>query len=247
MKRVKTGVVGLDVLLNGGLPEGRTVMVAGQCGTGKTMLAYHFIHQAFRDHHPSLLITLEQSKDKVIADAKEIGIDLAAMEKAGKLRIVGGSFGNLQYFKDKARAKVQDLVAEIGEILKESGAKHVAVDSVNLLTMLFDQDSERRIILSSLIYILEEAGCTSLLTCEVPEDSRRFGWFGFEEFMVDGVVSLSRKPFDGNIERTITVIKMRGSAHSAGVRAMEIRDKGLVVYPDQEPASVRLTKHAFER
>ena len=246
MRRVKTGVPGLDVLLNGGLPEGRAIMVAGQCGTGKTMLAYHFINQVWREHKPSLLITLEQSKSKVIADAQEIGIDLAAMEKSGRLRIVGGSFGNLQFFKDRARAKVEDLIDEIEDILEDTQAKHVVIDSVNLLTMLFEADSERRLVLSSLLYMFEKNNCTSLLTCEVPEDSKRYGWFGFEEFMVDGVLALGRKPFDGNIERSISVIKLRGSAHSSGVRAMDIRNKGVIVYPEEEPASVRLTKHGLE-
>jgi KaiC/GvpD/RAD55 family RecA-like ATPase len=82
-----------------------------------------------------------------------------------------------------------------------------------------------------------------LLTCEVPEDSNRFGWYGFEEFMVDGVLYLHRKPFDGYSERSIAVVKMRGTSHTAGVRSMDIQQHGLVVYPDHEPGSVRVTSH----
>ncbi len=247
MRRLKTGIAGLDTMLNGGLPEGRAAMISGHCGTGKTLLGFHFIHQGQRDHQPAVLITFEQAKEKVMADALEIGVDLAAMEKAGTLRVVGGSYANLRYFKDKARAKNEDLINEIKEIIGEIGAKRVVVDSVNLYTMLFDTDGDRRMALASLIYTFEQIGCTSMFACEVPEDSKRHGWFGFEEFMVDSVISLDRAVFDGNNERTINVVKMRGSAHSSGLRAMEIKEKGIVVYADQEPQSVKLSHFEFRR
>jgi len=244
VKRIKTGVPGLDVMLNGGLPEGRSILVTGPCGTGKTLIGYHFMQEGHRERQKCVLITFEQTKDKVVSDAKEIGIDLKTMETKGDLRIIGGNFGTLRHFKERAHAKTEDLIQEIADVIKDTGAKRVVIDSVNLFTMLFDDDSDRRIILASLIYTLDEMGCTSLLTCEVPEDSGRFGWFGFEEFMVDGVVSLRRLPFDGNMERSITIIKMRGSAHNMSTRAMIINDKGVVVYPDEEPASVRLAHHS---
>ena len=81
----------------------------------------------------------------------------------------------------------------------------------------------------------------------MPEKSDRYGWFGFEEFMVDGVVTLHRQIADGETERSIMVIKMRGSPHSQGIRAMRITESGIVVYPDQEPPSVRLSSPGARR
>jgi KaiC/GvpD/RAD55 family RecA-like ATPase len=244
--KVKTGVPGLDVMLNGGLQEARTILVTGQCGTGKTLMGFHFLHQGLRERQQCLLLTFEESKCKLFHDASQIGIDLAAMEKAGKLTVAGGTFGYLRHFKDKADVRTNDLVLEIKELIEQTKAKRVVIDSVNLLTLLFENDGDRRRLLGEIIFTLEEAGCTALLTCETPEDSKRFGWFGFEEFMVDGVLSLRRTFFDWDIERSIAVIKMRGAGHSTGVRALLIGPKGLTVYPDQEPASVRLSHHRME-
>jgi circadian clock protein KaiC len=164
------------------------------------------------------------------------------LERNGKLQIVGGQFGTLRYAKEKARATLDDLIEELVEIIKGIGAKRVVVDSISLFTMLFDSDVERRASLARLIHELSELNCTALLTCEVPEDSKRFGWFGFEEFMVDGVLSLDRQVFAGKHERSVSVVKMRGSGHSSGVRSLEIGSAGLVIYPDQEPASVRYSR-----
>lgn len=239
MRRMRTGVEGLDAMLNGGIPEGKSMLVTGHCGTGKTLLGFHFLRQGASEHQNCVLATFEESREKLVADAAEIGIDLESLERNGKLQIVGGQFGTLRYAKDKARATLDDLIDEMVEIIKESGAKRIVVDSISLFTLLFDSDVERRSSLARLIHELSELNCTALLTCEVPEDSKRFGWFGFEEFMVDGVLSLDRQVFAGKHERSVSVVKMRGSGHSHGVRALDIGPSGLVVYPDQEPASVR--------
>lgn len=243
MRRLKTGINGLDVMLNGGVPEGRSVLVCGPCGTGKTLTGYHFINQGMLEREKSVFVTFEQRKNNVLHDAKLIGIDLEDMERKGSVRLIGGSFGTLNHMRQQAKAKPDDLIDEIAEVVEKMGATRVVVDSVNLFTMLFDEESNRRIVLASLIYRLEDIGCTTLFTCEVPEDSKRFSWFGFEEFMVDGVLSLQRKQFDGKLERSVTIIKMRGSSHITSVRAMQITNKGVVVYADQEPPSVRMTHH----
>ena len=48
MDRIKIGVKGIDELLGGGLPKGRTVLVSGSCGTGKTIFASQFEQGAMR-------------------------------------------------------------------------------------------------------------------------------------------------------------------------------------------------------
>ena len=155
MNRLRTGISGLDVMLNGGIPEGKSVLISGHCGAGKTIFGLQFIQQGFRAGENCVLFTFEQSKKKLLEDAKQIGIDLATMEKSGRLRIVGDSFANLRVFKDKARARITDIIDEIDEVVKESEATRVVIDSVNLFTMLFDTDAERRLGLASVILALE--------------------------------------------------------------------------------------------
>ena len=182
-----------------------------------------------------MYITFEQSKRKLIEDMKELGIDFEQMESSGLFRLVGGPVGYIRRFKEKAKAGILDIATEVKEIVEEIGAKRVVLDSVNLFTMLFENDSDRRKALAALTSTLDKLGCTTLLTCEVKEGTMDISWYGFEEFVVDGVIVLFRIPFDNMYERGITVVKMRGIDHSKSVCALRIDKKGVVVYPGKEP------------
>ncbi len=235
MERVKTGVKGMDELLGGGLPKGRTILLSGSCGTGKTIFASQFIMEGLRNGEPCVYITFEQSKEKLVQDMKQIGIDFEKLEKSKKLSLIGGPLGHVKYFKEKTKANFSDIANEIKDIVKDTGAKRIVLDSVNLYTMLFETDLERRKALAELTSMLDTLDCTSILTCEVREGSRDISWYGFEDFVVDGVIVLHRIPFENMYERAVSVVKMRGIDHSENIRALKIRRDGVTVYPEQEP------------
>ncbi|MFH1682685.1 MAG: ATPase domain-containing protein [Candidatus Woesearchaeota archaeon] len=238
MERVKTGIPGFDELISGGIPKNRTILVSGHCGSGKTMFASQFIHQGLKKDESAVYVTFEQGREKLFQDSKTIGIDLEHYEKKNKVKIIGGPVGKIKRFKLKTEANISDLIEEIREVIEETKAKRVAIDSVNLFAMLFGDENEKRNAVAMLISTLEEADCTSILTCEVPESSDQISWYGFEDFVVDGVVFLHRSNNRGSYERAISVIKMRGTSHEQKIKAMQIKDKGLVIY-DQEPDFTR--------
>ncbi len=236
MERVKSGVEGMDTLLGGGLPKYRSILLSGHCGTGKTIFAAQFINEGLRNKEPAVYITFEQGRKKLIEDLSEIGIGFEKHEKAGLLKIIGGPIGQVNYFKDKTRADVSNIISEIKEVIEETRAKRVVLDSVNLYTMLFEGYIDRRKALAGLVSALEKLDCTTLLTCEVRENSRDISWYGFEDFVVDGVIALHRIPFDeGMYERAVSVVKMRGIEHAQTVRALRIKDTGMKIYPEQIP------------
>jgi KaiC/GvpD/RAD55 family RecA-like ATPase len=235
MDRIKTGVPGMDELLSGGIPKGRTILVSGSCGTGKTIFVSQFIQEGVKESENCVYVTFEQMKDKLNEDLREIGIDFVKMEKDGKLSIVGGPIGHVKYFKEKTRADMFDISNEIKDIIKEKKAKRVVIDSVNLFTMLFETDMERRKAMAELTSMLERLDCTTLMTCEVREGTKDISWYGFEEFVVDGVICLYRIFFENTFERAIAVVKMRGIDHSHSTKTVQIGKGGMQVYPDQEP------------
>ena len=238
MQRDKTGIHGLDAMLGGGIPSGRSILVSGSCGTGKTVLAYQFVANSLHDNIQCVFITLEQSKEKVIDDAGRIGINFS--RHLGKnLALVGGPVGTLRQYKMRAQAKLDDLLEELREIITETKARRVVIDSVNLFTLLFETDVERRIAFASLTAMLEELGCTTMMTCEVPEGDKKLGWFGFEDFVVDGVIVLRRMHCLECLERSIAVVKLRGSNHDTEDRPFEITNKGILVFPDRDTAHKR--------
>ncbi|MFQ5648159.1 MAG: RAD55 family ATPase, partial [Candidatus Aenigmatarchaeota archaeon] len=72
-------------------------------------------------------------------------------------------------------------------------------------------------------------------TCEVREGTKDISWFGFEEFVVDGVILLYRIPFENMFERAVSVVKMRGIEHAQSIRALKIGKGGVKVFPELEP------------
>jgi len=230
--KIDTGIEGLNKMLNGGLFPGRIILVSGPAGTGKTTIGMQFIHTGLKKFdEPGVFITLEQSKEKLKEDMKKLGMDL---DKLGdKFSLVGGAIAEVVYYKEKTKAKMEDFLMEIEEIIKQTDAKRVVIDSLNLFLMLFKTDEERRSALISLIELLTRHKCTTLLTCEVKENTFDLSWYGFEEFIVDGVIALYNVKVDSTFLRGLTIRKMRGMKHEKNIVPYEITDRGIVIYPEQ--------------
>ena len=233
MERLKAGVEGMDELLNGGIPRGRTILLSGSCGTGKTIFGAQFARKGVENGEPCVFVTFEQSRKKLIEDMREIGVDFEELDRTGRFRLIGGSVGRVRRFKDRTKAKISDIVAEIEEVVQEIDAQRVVLDSVNLFMMLFETDAERRRALAELSAALDNLGCTSLLTCEVKEGANNISWYGFEEFVVDGVVVLFRRPVGKLFIRALAIPKMRGINHSKFVHAVGLEGDGLKVHPTE--------------
>ena len=229
-ERVSTGMPGLDELLNGGVPKGRVILVSGASGTGKTTFGMQFLYNSALEGEPCLFITLEESKDKIMEDMKGVGMDITGIEG---FHVAGGSVADMLYMSKKSGAGLNDFLMEIKGMVEKTGSKRVVIDSVNLFLMLFETDEERRRALLSLSKLLGQLGCTALLTCEVKENTLDISWYGFEEFVVDGVITLYNIREKSSFLQGIAVRKMRGVNHRKTIAPYKITDKGIVVYTDQ--------------
>jgi len=230
--RTNTGITGLDTMLSGGIPAGRVILVSGSSGAGKTTLGMQFIYNGVMKYNePGIYMTFEQDKEKIRGDMANLGMDLAKLGKSFKL--VGGPIAKVYKIKKKIRASADDMINEVEEIVREIGAKRVVLDPINLFLMLFDGEDERRLALAQLSERLSALGCTSLLLCEVKDQSMDISRYGFEEFVVDGVIALYCLTKGESFLSGVAVRKMRGSKHHREIRPYEITDAGIVVYPTQ--------------
>ncbi len=232
--RVATGIQGLDKMLFGGIIQGRNVLLSGPCGSGKSILAMQFLYNGvmqFRE--PGLYITLEETKEKFYEDMSKLGMDLYTAEKTGGFVMIGGPIANIRKYMDRVDASVKNMVEEIEEVVKEKGIKRVVIDSINLLTMLSDDEDERRKALAMIANALSALDCTALLLSETKEGSMDLSRYGMEEFVVDGVIVLYLVRRGDVFVPGITVRKMRGTNHDKKIRYYEITDKGIVVYPTE--------------
>jgi KaiC/GvpD/RAD55 family RecA-like ATPase len=232
--RVKTSIDGLDKMLKGGFLPGRNILLSGPCGSGKTTISMQFVcNGAIKYKEKSLYVTLEEKKDKIIQDMSKLGLDVKKAEKEGNLIIIGGPIARLNTYMHKVDANIDDIIKEIEEVVKQNGIKRVAIDSINLLTMLLQTDEEKRLALASLCNTLSSLGCTTILTSETKEHSMDLSRYGMEEFVVDGVIVLYLVRQGSKLVPGVIIRKMRGTNHDKEIRYYQITDKGVIVYPEE--------------
>src|SRR5437773_595684 len=86
---VKTGIVGLDAILSGGIPRGNVILVEGSAGAGKTTLGLEFIYRGATEFdEPGLIVVFEVSPLKIVRDAAHFGWDIPELERRGKVRVI---------------------------------------------------------------------------------------------------------------------------------------------------------------
>jgi len=232
--RVKTGIAGLDKMLNGGFIRGRNILLSGPAGTGKTTLAMQFVYNgATKFGEKGLYVTLEESKEKIFEDMEKFGMDVKGAVRKGKLMVLGGPIASITSYMDKVDAKAENIIKEIKEVVAENKIKRVVIDSINLFTMLLKDQKERREALAALTHALSSLGCTSILTSETKEGSMALSRYGIEEFVVDGVLVLYLIRQGSQFAPGIVVRKMRGTDHEKEIKLYRITNKGIVVYPDE--------------
>src|SRR5215510_5752217 len=87
-QRVKTGIVGLDAMLNGGFIPESSILLRGAPGTGKTTLAFHYLLEGARRGEPGLFVSFEEFPKSLYRDADSLGWNLKQYETNGSLQMM---------------------------------------------------------------------------------------------------------------------------------------------------------------
>jgi circadian clock protein KaiC len=205
MTRQAIGIEGLDALLDGGLPEGNTILVQGAPGTGKSVLGLQFLYEgAVRFGAPGLLVTFEEHPGRLYRDAVGLGWDYPRLEQDGLLHIV---FTSPAVF-------LKDVESDhYGRLAREFGLKRVVVDSMTQLDTLVTGE-DVRVRCGRVINGLRRDGMMVMLIREVSTRDTP-SLVTPEEYVSDTIVALDYRPVGAQRARLIEVLKHRGSAHSS--------------------------------
>ncbi len=118
--KVPTKIAGLDEILEGGLPRGRTTVVSGGPGSGKTVLGLEFLCRGAMAGEPGVFVTFEERAEAIRLNASAMGWDLAALEKAGKMAIIEARLPGEEIVSGDF--DIQGLLAIVGGHVKRIGA-----------------------------------------------------------------------------------------------------------------------------
>jgi KaiC/GvpD/RAD55 family RecA-like ATPase len=221
INRLKTGVKGLDKILNGGIPEKNLTLVSGGPGSGKTTIGLQFLLEGIRNGETGVYVNLDERKEKIIRNAELFGWDLEEHEENNNLHFVRP---NIFDFK---KAKKQ-----IDKIASRFDADRIVIDSLSVLASTVNSESKMRRGIMELNQRFNRLDATTLSISEVEGDS--ISKYGVEEYAVDGIIRLYFKRQGSNFQRGLAVKKMRGSNHSKTLHPIEIGKKGVTAYPDQK-------------
>lgn len=237
VERAKTGIPGLDELLDGGIPRGRTVLVAGGSGTGKTIFGMQFIYNGAMMGEPGIYLTLEEKPKNLRNEMLEFGMDIAKLERDSKIALIDASLVRLGLESDEKFTlspeafDINHLIQNLVMTVRKIGAKRVVIDALPSLDVLLNNDPTKvRNAIIELNYLLQENKLTSVLLDEMPSGERSYSRHGVEEFVVDGVITLSLESLGAQSSRTLTIRKMRQTKHGEAINSFEIQSgKGIVV------------------
>ena len=212
--KAPTGITGFDEVTGGGLPAGRTTLVVGGPGSGKTILALQFlVHGAAHCRQPGIFVAFEETAQRIEANADGFGWNLAALRRRNKLR-----FLDAQPEPDTVQSGEFDLsgmLAVLEAQCRAMGAKRIVFDALDIiLTLLPDAAAKRREIYRLHDWLLAR-GLTGLITAKADGDetsSISQQPFRFMLFMVDCAVILNHGVVMGVSQRNLRVQKYRGSS-----------------------------------
>jgi len=226
-QRIPTGVPGLDKMLQGGLPQGHTMLVVGPTGSGKTILCTRFLQEGVARGEKGVAMFFEKGTPRLR------NAELAAMSQAGQVAVVESRLLDLT---------VDELIDELVHTLQRTGAKRLVIDSLSEfgLYMAPEFHADLRLAVFRMLSVVANLGVTALVTIGLDDSftELRFSQANIS-YLTDAVVALRYAEVEGQLCKFMSVVKVRGSGHSHDVRRYHITDDGIEV--DELPTEVEGT------
>lgn len=234
LPRTKTGIEGVDRILNGGIPVGNSVLVTGSCGTGKTTLAAEFLVNGAKEGEAGVFVAVTESTKKLIENLSTFHFFDPHLVTSKKLHFMDMATIYEKAGLDKMEITIGNVPALLNEFFKAVrtlGVKRLVVDSLTGICFQLKNPDSIRDFTFRLSKGLAEIGVTALLIEEVPPNSVSYSSHGIEDAIADGIIVLGNIDQRGYMLRTMHIVKMRGTTHSRAKYVMDLSPYGIIMVP----------------
>ncbi|WP_246986112.1 RAD55 family ATPase [Halorientalis marina] len=228
----KTGIDGLDDILNGGIVKNSTTLVSGNPGAGKSILGLQYIYNGVRMFdEKGIYLSFEENEEDIQEAAESIGFDdWGEYVESGDIKV----FDKQVLLRENDFTSSLDLLLED---LQDEEYERLVLDSLTMFQLFFENEQEKRTYLLKFTDILRKNGLTTLMTNEqgavFPETD-----IGLENYLTDGNIYLIQTPTESGVNRYVWVAKMRKQNIETDIFPMEIEHGGIRVHQNASAFSM---------
>lgn len=231
--KIRTGIPGFDLIIDGGLKQGKTIVLAGEPGSGKSTFGMQFLHNGALDFdEPGIYVTLNQSPQELISDFRGYGWHIERLIDEEKIMIIDARpfksdedlFESADMLYDSEPFPFTHLTQLILQGIKKINAKRLVIDSLSVLSMQYGNQFNTRQGIQKMVTELDEKQCTSIFISENLDSKTPPEWY-----VASGIVLLNHIQKSNTMERSIQVIKMRGTKHSEQTYPIRFNENGYQV------------------
>ena len=220
-KRIPTFVKGLDQRMQGGIPQGHIVLLAGVSGSMKSSLGFSMLYNAVREGQASgIYVTMEQGKSSLQGHMANMGMDIEDSKVRSSIAIIDLADLRVQLDKKKMLDSEVDwmgqLIRQLTNYRESIGFDVLVFDSLGAFFTLTKMPNPRDAIFK-LFEAVRRLGLTAFFICEMTgEEKKQFGEFGVEDYLSDGVIHLTMERTGDHVSRKLAIVKMRHTDHVLG-------------------------------
>jgi circadian clock protein KaiC len=207
-------------------------LVAGSAGAGKTLLGLNFLVAGAREYgEPGVLVTFEESADKVAENVRSLGFDIDELQRQSLLVVLAFQVDPSEIIVS-GEFNFEPIFAILADAIDRVGAKRVVLDTIEVIFGAFGDDAIVRSELIRLVRWLDDRGVTVILTGERGNGGANgLTRHGIEEYVTDCVIVLDHRVTAEISTRRLRVVKYRGSAHGTNEYPFLISARGFTVLP----------------
>ena len=223
--RLKTGIPGLDPLIQGGLQRGDFILLLGDLGTGKTIVSSQFVYNSARMfNEKAVFATFEEDAKSLKRNLLRFGMDFEALEKEEKVKVL-----DLEALEGRGMgSNIEALLKALDDL----GARRLVVDSLTAFMSGAEEKFDYSFLMHLIYKTLKREGVTTLMTVSRPQGTVVPQDTGVEEFVADGIFEL-RNYISRDVEMKTQFIirKLRGTEHSRKFHSVLFTPHGVEVLP----------------
>lgn len=223
--RCVTGIVGLDEIIGGGIPEASMVVIAGEGGSGKSTVSFEFLVRGALIGEKGMVVTTLDPVKKYLINLP--AFDFFDQAMWGETLIIK----DIEDIEREAGVDLRQIDLDVidklmdglGTFIEKNGLKRIVIDSLSALLYGTHDDTIAKELLLSLSRVLYDKGCTGIIISDVSRFSK------LEEIIADGLIKMGRFDRKGDTLRTMRISKMKGTDHTLSVNVIDLSSCGVLV------------------